>query len=168
MLAVSSVLLTLWALYNYCFRPEIVGIFRSAFRLFGDSKEQAGNRTCGSLIDCLCQRFCEGSLGGCYSRYITNHYFLFIGYLIVSGLVIAHAASSRSSVLNALQSVVLLVLVTAKPYFNKTEKFRSILMFSTLLASNFISAELEGAFTMPLVLIGLCSLHCLICICVLI
>ncbi len=87
--------------------------------------------------------------------------------MIISSLVIILAASNRTA-LSVSQLIVLLVLLASKPYFNKAEKFRSILMFCTLLVSNFISFELGGAFTFPFLLIGLCSFHSLISIYVLI
>ncbi len=74
----------------------------------------------------------------------------------------------RLVVLTALQGSFLLVLVAAKPYFNPVEKFRSILMFSALILTNFIQNDLGGTYTLPLVLIGMCVLHLLLTIWVLI
>lgn len=116
----------------------------------------------------LTARICESRFGDCYSRYSTNHYYLFILYLISSSVIVVVEMPFRLVVLTALQGSFLLVLVAAKPYFNPVEKFRSILMFSALILTNFIQNDLGGTYTLPLVLIGMCVLHLLLTIWVLI
>jgi hypothetical protein len=139
-----------------------VGFFRSAFRAFGDARESNGPSSCSGLQNCLTRRLCQDSLGEFYNKYTTSYYYIFISYLIASSLLIALEAPARSILLVVLQSLVLLVLVTTKPYFNKYEKVRAIFTFLILLLSNFLALEVGGPYTLPLMLLGLCSLHFLL------
>lgn len=56
----------------------------------------------------------------------------------------------------------MLLLIAAKPYFNKYEKIRAILTFSLMILANFMTVELGGQFTIPLLLIAGCGLHAIL------
>jgi hypothetical protein len=159
-LAACSVMITLYAFSNYVFRPSIVGFFRGAFRAFGDSCEDTVPGS--GLQNCFTHRLFQDALGEFYNRYTASYYYIFIAYLLASSLVIALELPARRVILVVLQSLVLLVLLAAKPYFNKLEKARSIFTFAILLLSNFLSLEVGGVYTLPLMLLGLCCLHFLL------
>lgn len=65
-------------------------------------------------------------------------------------------------ILTALQAVILLILLIAKPYYNRIEKWRSVLMFLTLILANFLWQDLGNEYILPLALVAFCGVHLLL------
>lgn len=165
LLALISTLIIIYSLALFILRPELSGIFRSAFRVFSESREDETKEACCS---CLTARICESKFGEYYIRYAPNHYYLFIPYLIVSSLILVTEPPFASTILIALQGFVLLILIVVKPFFNRIEKLRSVLMFLTLMLSNFLWQNIGNEYILPLVLVALCGVHLLVTVLVIV
>lgn len=91
-----------------------------------------------------------------YHKFTTNFFFFLLAYQIAAAFCII---SNLHVVLLAMQILIFVLLFMTKPYLKIVENARSLLLFLTLILSNFISFTTPNGYMLTLILSVLMLFH---------
>ena len=86
-----AVIITLFALFNFFVKPEIVGMFRSAFKTESDERDNRRSKTMEKFLNCISKRCWNEKLKSIYAKVTINFYLVYICYLAAFVCLVAFA-----------------------------------------------------------------------------
>ena len=157
-----AALFSVFALFNFFAKPEIVGMFRSAFRTESEERDaRPRQKWLQRYAACVSKRCCEEQLKGAYSALTLNFYLVYLVYLVLFMLAVTLAPFNPLPAVLALQLLMLAFTVLVRPHFNVLEKARAVLTWTTTVTGTLaVFARLES-FLLPVAFLALLTLHML-------